>query len=497
MKNLNIYAVAIFSILLLGCNTNTETSSGEIAITFSSEIPPSSYSGRAFIVFSEDSTREPLQSMGWFNHPYTIAEDFAELSTDDRFVFSENPIQYPFGMDSLDAGTYFVQALMDVNIDRRSFVDAPGNMISDPQKIYFDPSQPENVSLELNQVMEGPQFEESEFIKELEVESDMLSEFYGRKETMKAGIALPADYYDSDKEYPTLYIIPGFGGRHYRVERYADRFAPEGSTEKVIVVLDPDTHTGHHVFADSDNNGPRGQALVDELIPAIEKQYRVIKDPKARLITGHSSGGWSSLWVQITYPEHFSGVWSTAPDPVDFRHFQLINMYEDENFLKDAEGNRIPVGRRNGEAILFTDGFTAMEEMWGHGGQMQSFEAVFGGRGPDGKPMQVWNREDGSINKEVVEQWKRYDISKILTTHWEIIEDQLAGKIHVYMGDEDTFYLEEATIKLKEEMENLGSDAVIELFPGKDHGTLMDSVMLSRIVSEMDQQLEKNMQSVD
>jgi len=111
--------------------------------------------------------------------------------------------------------------------------------------------------------------------------------------------------------------------------------------------------------------------------------------------------------------------------------------------------------------------------------------------------MQVWNREDGSINKEVVEQWKRYDISKILTTHWEIIEDQLAGKIHVYMGDEDTFYLEEATIKLKEEMENLGSDAVIELFPGKDHGTLMDSVMLSRIVSEMDQQLEKNMQSVD
>jgi hypothetical protein len=158
----------------------------------------------------------------------------------------------------------------------------------------------------------------------------------------------------------------------------------------------------------------------------------------------------------------------------------------------DNDGNRRPLGRRDGKPVLFYDTFSEMEEIWGHGGQLQSFEAVFSEKGPDGKPMQLWDRETGVIDHDVAAQWEKYDISLILTTHWEIISRSLEGKLHVYMGGDDTFYLEGATKLVKSELDTLGSDAVVELFPGKDHGSLMDEAMIQRIGEEMDTQLEKN-----
>ena len=113
------------------------------------------------------------------------------------------------------------------------------------------------------------------------------------------------------------------------------------ATDFIRVVLDPDCGTGHHVFADSATNGPRGAALIEEFIPYLERRFPLLADPRARLLNGHSSGGWSSLWLQVTYPDFFGGTWSTSPDPVDFRDFQRINIYASgENMFRDRDGNR-------------------------------------------------------------------------------------------------------------------------------------------------------------
>ena len=124
-----------------------------------------------------------------------------------------------------------------------------------------------------------------------------------------------------------MYIIPGFGGDHFMAERFVGDSRTAFATDFFRVVLDPDCGTGHHVFADSATNGPRGAALVEEFIPYLERTFPLLADPRARLLNGHSSGGWSSLWLQVTYPDFFGGTWSTSPDPVDFRDFQRINIY--------------------------------------------------------------------------------------------------------------------------------------------------------------------------
>jgi S-formylglutathione hydrolase FrmB len=254
----------------------------------------------------------------------------------------------------------------------------------------------------------------------------------------------------------------------------------------LYVVLDPSCRLGHHVFADSANNGPYGRALIEELIPHIENKYRAVGAAGARFVTGHSSGGWSSLWLQTTYPDQFGGVWSTAPDPVDFRDFQRIDLTRTgANMFTDERGERRPIARRNKKPVLFYKGFSDMEVVMGHGGQLASFEAVFSPRGTDGKPRLLWDRSTGAVDAEVAKSWERYDIRLTLERNWKTLGAKLGGKLHVYMGEEDTFYLEGAAKLLRESLKTLGSDAVVELFPGKNHGTLMDKAMRERIAREM------------
>jgi pimeloyl-ACP methyl ester carboxylesterase len=233
--------------------------------------------------------------------------------------------------------------------------------------------------------------------------------------------------------------------------------------------------------------------LVKELVPAIEAKFRAIGTPAARFVTGHSSGGWSSLWLQATYPDFFGGVWSTAPDPVDFRDFQRINIYKPgANMFFDEEGKRRPIARSGGKPVLFYKPFSDMEDVIGHGGQLSSFEAVLSPRSPNGQPCKLWDRRTGKIDPEIAKAWEKYDIRLVLERNWNTLGPKLAGKLHVYMGGEDTFYLEGATRLLKESLTNLGSDAKVEIFPGKDHGSLMDLALRQRIAREMAEQFRKN-----
>jgi S-formylglutathione hydrolase FrmB len=290
---------------------------------------------------------------------------------------------------------------------------------------------------------------------------------------------------DAKKTYPVICEIPGFSGNHFAALNAESRTDVAG-VEMLYVVLDPNCRLGHHVFADSDNNGPCGKALVEELIPHIEAKFRGIGKPHARFVTGHSSGGWSSLWLQVTYPDFFGGVWSTAPDPVDFRDFQMVDIYAvKQNLFYDAKGQSRPLARKKDQVLLRYKPFSDMEVVMGRGGQLFSFEAVFSPKGKDGKPMPLWHRETGAIDPAVAATWKRYDIRLILEENWKTLGPKLAGKVRVYMGAEDTFYLEGATKLLQESQKKLGSDAVIEIFPGRDHGNLIDAALRKRIASEM------------
>ncbi len=327
---------------------------------------------------------------------------------------------------------------------------------------------------------------ETEHVKEFKFQSKLLTEFYGRPTYIKGAVELPDAYLSStSKKFPVLYEVPGFGGGSFELSGVDQpRETVRAGVPFVYVLLDPNVPTGHCVFADSANNGPWGEALTTEYIPALEAKFRCIDKPEARFVTGHSSGGWSSLWLQVAYPTVFGGVWSTSPDPVDFHLFQLVDIYKPgANMFTDDKGNPVPLAREGDKPVIFTKPFSDMERPI-RGEQLGSFEAVFSPKGPDGQPEKLWNRQTGMINPDVAEAWKKYDIALKLNDNWKTLGPLLKGKLHVFCGDMDTFYLDGALHLLKKEMADLGSDAEIEFVPG-DHFSMMSMDLRNKINSEM------------
>ena len=200
---------------------------------------------------------------------------------------------------------------MDRDLGGRDFLASPGNVYSKAVELELDPKTSGTIELKLDQVVKPREFKETDTVKLVEIESKLLTQFHGAPMRMRAGVVLPASFAkEPNRKYPVVYEVTGFGGNHFAAFRAADRKAWDvAGTEMIWVVLDADCRFGHHVFADSANNGPVGTALVEELIPHLEKVYR---GSGVRFATGHSSGGWSSLWLQVAYPDTFAGCWSTA-----------------------------------------------------------------------------------------------------------------------------------------------------------------------------------------
>ncbi|HEU4418509.1 MAG TPA: alpha/beta hydrolase-fold protein [Planctomycetota bacterium] len=339
-------------------------------------------------------------------------------------------------------------------------------------------------------------FPETDTLKLFTRRSELLSEFWGRDMTIRAGVVLPPGL-RGDERLPVCYSIHGFGGSH----RGAIRRAPEieqgitdGRTPRMIYVfLDAQFSLGHHEFADSVNNGPWGKALTTEFVPALEQQFHALGTPAARFLTGHSSGGWSSLWLQVTYPEFFGGTWSTAPDSVDFRDFTGIDVYRFANAYTDPDGKAIQLRRRNGAWVQTIEEYVARElERRDRGGQFMSFNAVFSPRGEDGRPMPLFDPKTGVIDKFVAASWRKYDIGLILRENWATLGPKLKGKLRVFIGTQDTFRLEGACYLLRDDLARLGSDAKVIFAEGRDHSTLFQphpelwpDGLLARIHGEM------------
>lgn len=339
-------------------------------------------------------------------------------------------------------------------------------------------------------------FAETATLKLFERRSELLSAFMGRDQTMRAAVVLPPDRRDGEA-LPVCYSIHGFGGSHRSAARRAPELAAgmaNGTQPRMVYVfLDASCPLGHHEFADSVNNGPQGKALTTEFVPALEAEYHAGGSADARFLTGHSSGGWSSLWLQVTYPSFFGGTWSTAPDSVDFRDFTGIDVYRFANAFTDPEGKPIPLMRRNGEWTQTIQQFVDKElARRDHGGQFMSFNAVFSPRADDGRPMPLFDPKTGAIDRFVAESWRRYDIGHILRTQWPTLGPQLAGKLRVFIGTQDTFRLEGACYLLRADLQALGSDAQVVFAEGRDHGSLFQphpelwpNGLLPRVHAEM------------
>jgi hypothetical protein len=464
-------------------------------VTLDKALARTACTGRLYVMLSS-SSREPRLGVNWFRPEPFFAIDVKDWKPGTTRTLAANAVAYPEPFGKLKKGKYEVQAVLDLDTAlSRHFGTSPGNLYSEKRSLMLDPETGGIVSLHLDQMAKERVFKETERVKLVDIESKQLTAFHGRPIRLRAAVALPKSYASMpQKRYPILYEIPGFGGNHFMaLGRSADDLTLRGGVEFLFVILDPDCRLGHHVFADSANNGPCGKALIEELIPHIEKSYRALGKSQTRLLTGHSSGGWSSLWLQVAYPDFFGGVWSTAPDPVDFRDFQKIDLYKPSiNMFTDEAGKARPIARLKNKPVLWYRGFSDMEEVMGRGGQLASFEAVFSPRGSDGRPRKLWDRKTGAVDADVARSWEKYDIRLVLERNWLALGPKLAGKLHVYMGGEDTFYLEGATELLKQSLTKLRSDAKVEIFPGKDHGSLMDKSMRERIAREMAEQVRRS-----
>ncbi len=437
------------------------------------------YTGRVYVVASKNLKREPRRDITrWSNPPQLFARDVTAARPGEPIVISETAMAHPRRLVDLEPGEYHIQAIARRSNDFPVPGRGSGDLLSEARVVILDPTKTGAVRLRLNRLARNRPFSQTDRIKLVEIASPALSAFHGRQVMARAAVVLPQGWHEKpDAKYPAVYMIPGFNGDHRMARFFARPEFAETIGDVLLIVPDPTCRRGHSVFADSQTNGPWGWALVKELIPEVERRFRGKGSPDHRYVTGVSSGGWSSLWLQVTYPDAFNGCWSHAPDPVDFRDFQQINLYEPgANMYTDEQGTRRPISRRGDEVSLWYDDFVRREDILGPGGQIHSFEAVFSRRDAPDRPELLFNRATGKVFPETARSWEAYDIRLILERNWDSLGPKLSGKLHVYAGEFDNFYLEGAVRRLKDSLEKLGSDAEVEIIEGMGHGMHIDAV---------------------
>ncbi len=410
-----------------------------------------------------------------------------------------NEVAYPAPLATAPVGDYQVMALLDISHHYAYASDSSGEPRSDVILLkQLNPAHAGSIEMTLNQINPEKPAAPLTAGELLDFESSALSAFWGRPIHMRGAVVLPPDYEKSGKRYPTVYWTHGFGGTLNAITqliapRYANLMAKGELPPMIYVLLDESCPGGTHEFADSVNNGPWGKALTTELIPYLEQKYRMQARPSGRLLTGHSSGGWAALWLQVRYPKIFGGAWPTSPDPSDFRSFTGPDLRSTPlaNFYHDAQDKPWPLVRMDGQEVMSLEDYAKQENVLGsYGGQMASFEWVFSPRGKDGRPEALFDRETGVIDPEVAKAWEKYDIAEIIRQHAKTLGPLLQGKIHLTVGTEDTFHLDAPAHLLDETLKQLGIEAEITFLPGKTHFDLYRDGLLKQIASEMEQTAE-------
>jgi len=403
-----------------------------------------------------------------------------------KAVVDETALGHPVrSLHDIPPGDYYVQAWLNVYTtfkrsdgkvvklhqdqgEGQNWRRSPGNLFSEPVRIKLEAAKgAAAVPLVLNKVVPPiPPYQDTKWLKHIRIQSRLLTEFWGQPMSIGANVLLPKGYDEHpDVRYPVHYVQGHFPrGRAGRFSE--DETSPafklwtaDGAPRFIQVTFEhacPYYDDSYGV--NSANVGPYGDAITTELIPHIEKTFRAIGEPWARVLSGGSTGGWISLALQVFYPDVFGGVWSFCPDPVDFRKYQVVDLYGDKNaYYVDSEWARVPRGgerRTDGNLVYTMEQENLYEEATGDrcrsGGQWAIWNAVFAPVAEDGYPRAFWDPLTGEIDKTAVE-WarERYDLRVYLEKNWPAIGPRLTGKIHVYVGRMDNFYLNEACYLLE------------------------------------------------
>ncbi len=430
-------------------------------------------------------------------YPAAVAvagQDVRTFDSSHHVLMDADQDAFPTPFSQLTPGTYRVQVVLDRNGDfGRYYGRGPGDLVTKVVNVQVPLSSTLTIALDhevpavtsdnaSSASPEGQSLRDAArpLLTDVEVSSKVLTAFWGRPVSLKAWVLVPPGYaVGSLKTWPVAFMLGTFSATHERDSDLAHLFAQlnqSGATPPLIwVFLDYATATGTTEFADSVNNGPWGTALTTELIPALEHRFRMDARPTGRLLTGHSSGGWASLWLQVNYPKIFGGAWATAPDPTDYRRFIGVDLTAPNvNMYFDVHGEQRPQIRESGHVTGTLRDFVRREEVLGHvGGVYQSFDWVFSPRGDDGRPLPMFDRVSGKVNPGVAAYWQRnFDLGRMVSSLPSAAKKALNGKLTVIVGDEDTFYLDGSVHLLKSDLDTAGVKADIRFLPGKNHNNL-------------------------
>jgi enterochelin esterase-like enzyme len=400
-----------------------------------------------------------------------------------------NGIAYPTAFASIPSGDYEVQAVLDVDHTYNYSGRGPQDWISPVVALaHWTPGEGTDQVLQLTGHPEENPARTAALAKARaqavsgvaqleEFQSTLLSRFWGRPVSIKAWVILPPGYTEQSKErFPTVYWTHGFGGtlESALVSGLGIRDQMKGGKMPgmIWVMLDESCPQGTHEFADSVNDGPWGAALTTEFIPQLERKYRMDARATGRFLNGHSSGGWATLQLQVNYPRIFGGTWSTSPDPSDFHDFTNVDLYAPKaNLYRYADGSAIPIMRDHGKVVATLEQLARLEQVLGpYGGQLASFEWVFSPKSKSGAPMQVFNRATGDVDPAVAAYWHdHYDLAHIVEANWTQLKPDLTGRIHLFVGTADTFYLDGAAHKFEAVLTRLGADPHFTYVPDRTH----------------------------
>lgn len=513
MKHLLITACGS-ALLLLSCEQSTK-SNYSINVSFDTNISAEKKDGRLLLMLSSDDSKEPrFQINDGLSTQLIFGMNVDNMAPGQSISFDESIFGYPYpSLAEVPPGEYNVQALLHVyetfnlstghtvklpmdNGEGQQWNRSPGNLYSKPFKITVGEKGIENVSVVMDQEIPPiPEPEDTEWIKHIKIKSEKLSEFYGRDMYLGAHVLLPKDFdKHPEAKYPLMvfhgHFPSDFGG--FRTTppdpnlepEYSARFdldghniiqqqeafdfyqrwnEPDFPRFLIIEIQHPTPYYDDSYGVNSASQGPYGDAITYELIPYIEEQFRGIGEGWSRFLYGGSTGGWEALAVQVKYPEEYNGCFAACPDPIDFRAYCLTNIYEDDNaYYYDSAHKKLEVpSHRNylGDIQSTLRQGNHLELVLGDksrsGQQWDIWEATYSPQGEDGYPVRIWDKMTGEIDHEVAEYWKEnYDLRYILERDWDKLGENLRGKIHIYCGDMDNYYLNNAVYLMEDFLES-------------------------------------------
>ena len=517
---------AISSLLL---SLALSVSAAASSITFKITLPasqPQPITGRLFVIIARANDPEPrLQVGSWRSRTEMLAIDVQDLQPGQAATVDALTLGYPFkSVRELPAGDYYVQGLLNVytrlqrsdgntiwaHMDQwegQQFNKSPGNLFTDAGHFHLDPLTGYEIRLNLDHKIPTPLPPgDTQYVKHIKIQSKLLTQFWGQPIYLGATVLLPEGYETHPSaHYPVLYEqghfnlraplgfateqspadLPLREGRISGPDLYK-RWTAAGFPRMIAVTFQhPTVYFDDSYAVNSANNGPYGDAIMNELIPYVEEHFRIIRQPYARVLSGGSTGGWESLALQVYHPDFFGGTWTFFPDPVDLTRYGIVDIYNDVSaFL--APGYDPPIPERpaartpEGQVDVTMRQMSQLEEVLGShgrsGGQFEAWEAVYGPVGADGYPKPLWDKTTGKIDVTVANYMREhgYDLKDYLQNNWQTIGPKLVGKLHLYCGDMDNFYLNLAVYKLEDSLNRLSNPRFGGSFeygrPMKGHG---------------------------